>query len=371
MNHIQVLSLYTLTWEEGQIEVLQDAQVTLNNDLTTVTFRGLSRTGNGTLTFTAKRTKLLSKTKSIKRCEKVIINRSKLSGAGIGATTFNNGLNGPNQNGGADFPYGTRVEDQEICLNFPEIYRVIGVFQSSGVGEATLPSFTSSSQSSVFTNNVVVGEQIIGASSGSVARVVEVTNSSKVEFVYENEKAFEIDESFTMMTSGIVGTIGSIVIGDPNIGDSYTLDKGHREDHVDFGRIIRKDGIQEPTRQLKIILDRYETNESAGTVESVNSYNGLNYTKEILNVIDMSANDFIDIRPRVSPYSTSSTKSPFDFDSRSFVASSSETIVSNKTVVLDYSYYLGRTDRLYLLRDGTFELIKGVPSENPKASSQK
>ena len=360
-------STYTLTWEEGQIEVLQDAQVTLNNDLTTVTFRGLSRTGNGTLTFTAKRTKLLSKTKSIKRCEEVIINRSKLSGAGIGATTFNNGLNGPNQNGGADFPYGTRVEDQEICLNFPEIYRVLGVFQSSGVGEATLPSFTSSSQSSVFTNNVVVGEQIIGASSGSVARVVEVTNSSKVEFVYENEKAFEIDESFTMMTSGIVGTIGSIVIGDPNIGDSYTLDKGHREDHVDFGRIIRKDGIQEPTRQLKIILDRYETNESVGTVESVNSYNGLNYTKEILNVIDMSANDFIDIRPRVSPYSTSSTKSPFDFDSRSFVASSSETIVSNKTVVLDYSYYLGRTDRLYLLRDGTFELIKGVPSENPKA----
>ena len=58
-----------------------------------------------------------------------------------------------------------------------------------------------------------------------------------------------------MMTSGIVGTIGSIVIGDPNILDSYSLDKGHREDHVDFGRIIRKNGIQEPTRQLKIILD--------------------------------------------------------------------------------------------------------------------
>ena len=70
-----------------------------------------------------------------------------------------------------------------------------------------------------------------------------------MEFVYENEKAFELDESFTMMTSGIVGTIGSIVIGDPNIGDSYTLDKGHREDHVDFGRIIRKD---EATKNIAI-----------------------------------------------------------------------------------------------------------------------
>ena len=360
-------STYTLTWEDGNLEVLQDAQVSLNGALTTVTFKGLSKTGNATLTFTAKRTKLLSKTKSIARCEQLIVNRSKRAGAGIGATSFNNGLNGPNQNGGADFPYGTRVEDQEISLNFPEIHRVLGVFQSGGTGVAVLPSFTTSSQSATFTNNVIVGEQIIGATSGSVARVVTVSNSSKVEFVYENQKAFEVNESFTMMTSGIVGTIGSIVIGDPNIQDSFTLDKGHREDHVDFGRIIRDAGVQEPTRQLKIIFDRFTTNESVGTVESVNSYNGLNYSKDIPTVIDLAANDFIDIRPRVAPYSTASTKSPFDFDSRSFTGSASETIVSNKTVVLDYSYYLGRTDRLYALRDGTFELIKGVPSENPKA----
>ena len=63
-------------------------------------------------TFTAKRTKLLSKSKTIKRCEQLIVNRSKLSGAGVGATTFDNGLNGPNQNGNVQFPYGTRIEDK-------------------------------------------------------------------------------------------------------------------------------------------------------------------------------------------------------------------------------------------------------------------
>ena len=358
---------YTLTWETGQIEVLQEAQAELNANLTTLTLKGLSRTGNGTLTFTAKRTRLLSKTKTIARCQQLIISRSKLTGSGIGATTFDNGLDGPNQNGGSQFPYGTRIEDREISLNFPDVTRVLGVFQSNGNGDATLPSFTVSSQSDTFTNNVVVGEQIIGSSSGAVARVVNVLGAAQLEFVYENQKAFEVTESFTMMNSGIVGTIGSIVIGDSNLLNSYRLDSGHREDYADFSRIIRKKGVIEPTRRLKIIFDRFETNESAGTVENINSYNGLDYSKDIPTIIDQPASDFIDIRPKVAPYSTASTKSPFDFDSRSFTASSSETIVSNKTIVLDYSYYLGRIDRLYLNREGTFELITGTPSENPKA----
>ena len=43
-----------------------------------------------------------------------------------------------------------------------------------------------------------------------------------------------------MMTSGIVGTIGSIVIGDSNILDSYSLDRGHREDYVDFAESLER-----------------------------------------------------------------------------------------------------------------------------------
>ena len=92
--------------------------------------------------------------------------------------------------------------------------------------------------------------------------------------------------------------------------------------------------------------------------------------KDIPNVIDRSAADFIDIRPRIAPYSTGSTKSPFDFDSRSFTSTTSETIVSNKTIVLDYDYYLGRVDRLYLNKDGTFELITGTPAEDPRPNQK-
>ena len=45
-------------------------------------------------------------------------------------------------------------------------------------------------------------------------------------------------------------------------------------------------------------------------------------------------------------------------------------MVSGKTVVVDYSYYLGRIDRLYLTSDGLFVTKDGTPSRFPKAPLQ-
>ena len=45
-----------------------------------------------------------------------------------------------------------------------------------------------------------------------------------------------------------------------------------------------------------------------------------------------------------------------------------ETIMhDNKTVVVDYTYYQGRIDRLYLTKEGTFITKEGTPSRLPKA----
>ena len=357
---------YVLTWEDGIKEAINSTQVSFSANLKEVTIAGLSKVGNATLTFTAKRVKLLSKDKSIERCSNLIINRSKNVGSGVGSTTFSDGLTGPNQNSGVAFPYGTRVQDEEISLNVPDIHRVLGIFESGGTGDPVLPSFVALNQTATFSNNVVVGEQIIGSTSGAVARVVDIVSGTQLNFVYENQKVFEVNEPFVLQSSGIVGSIGSIIEGDADVSENYILDKGHRREFVDYGRIIRKSDAPEPTGKLRIIFDFYKTNESTGTVESINSYTGLDYEKEIPTVIDARASEFIDIRPRVENYLTTSVKSPFDFDSRTFASTSSETIISQKTIVLDYSYYLGRVDRLYLSKDGTFELKKGTPSESPK-----
>lgn len=351
---------YILTWQTGEKESIQDAQVTFDANLREVTISGLSKTGNATLTITAKRSKLSSKEKSIVRSSVLVVNRSKYSGSGVGNTTFNDGLT-------YSSVYGTRVQDDEISLNVSDVYRVLGIFESNDSADPDLPSITVSTQSSTFTNNAVVGEKLIGSSSGAVARIVTIVSGTQLEVVYENDKTFDINEVINLLSSGIAATISSLTVGDRNVTKDYSLDLGHRLDYVDYGRITRNANVSEPTRKLKIVFDYYLNDEASGTVESVNSYNGLNYTNEILVPIGRKASDYLDFRPRVQPYETSSTNSPFSFNGRVLYGTSSETVVSNKTVTVDYSHYIGRIDRLYLTKDGIFEVKKGEPSVSPKA----
>ena len=350
---------YTLTWEDGHKEIILDSQVTVANDLRSVEFKSLSKTGNATLTITCKRSKLTSKAKTITRCANLVVSRSMNGGSGIGSTTFNDGLTFNNV-------YGTRVQDETISLNVPDVVRVLGVFESNDTNNPDLPSITASNQSDTFSNNVTIGEQFIGASSGAVARVVDIVSGTQLNFVYENDKKFELTESITLQTSGIICTISTLLLGDREVSDDYTLDSGHRKEFCDIARINRKSGANEPTRRLRIVYDHIVTDESTGTVESINSYNTLNYSTEIPVFFDKRASDVIDLRPRVDTYNLSSTDSPFAFESRSFANSKSETAVSNKTIILDYAYYLGRIDRLYLTKEGEFQIKEGEPSEYPK-----
>ena len=315
--------------------------------------------GAAELTVAVKRSKLVSKAKTLVRCQDLIVNRSELSGSGIGSTSLNDGLS-------FNEVYGTRVQDEEISLNFPEATRVLAVLESNDTNDPELPTIAVSEQSDTFTNNVLVGEQFVGAESGAVARVV-TRAASQLSFVYENDNTFQLEENISLMTSGIIAKINNITIGDENIIDDFTLDNGHRDDFVDYARIVRKSDVEKPTRKLRIIFDRFSNDESSGNMETVNSYNNIDYSNDLPFVFDSYASDYIDFRPRVSPYNTSSTKSPFSYASRSFSTSGSETVVTNKTVVVDYSYYLGRIDRLYLSKEGKFTIKEGKPSRTPKA----
>ena len=351
---------YCLTWETGGKENILEAQASLSADLKSITFENLSQTGNAILTFTCKRNKLVSKAKTVTRCVDLVVNRSKLNGAGVGATTFDDGLT-------TSTIFGTRVQDEVISLNFPDVIRILAVFESNDSGNPDIPSIIVSVQSDTFTNNVAVGEQLIGASSGAVARVVSVVSGTQINFVYENDKKFELNESITLQTSGITATISTLLNGDRNITSNFIFDDGQREEFADYARLKRKAGAPEPTRRIRIIYDRFSTDESSGTVESINSYNNLDYTNDIPTPLGVRASDYIDLRPRVDAYNTASTDSPFAFETRAFTNSRSESAVSEKTIILDYAYYLGRVDRLYLTKEGEFEVKYGEPSEYPKA----
>ena len=157
-------------------------------------------------------------------------------------------------------------------------------------------------------------------------------------------------------SSGIFANISVLGAGDRNITKSFGVDSGQRYDFADYGRIIRKKDIEEPSRKLRIIFDYYSTLETSGVVESINSYTDVNYTNEIPFIVDQRASDVLDLRPRVPVISANPGASPFNYYSRRFDASGSENVVSNKTVVADYTYYQGRVDRIYLTKEGKFEV---------------
>jgi len=56
---------------------------------------------------------------------------------------------------------------------------------------------------------------------------------------------------------------------------------------------------------------------------------------------------------------TSVTASP------TFASGEKYTPAPNENMVIDYSYYIGRIDKLYVDSDGRFQIIAGLPSENP------
>ena len=64
----------------------------------------------------------------------------------------------------------------------------------------------------------------------------------------------------------------------------------------------------------------------------------------------------IDLRPRVNDYSvTQGSRSPFEFLGRSFLNgnhSSADVVADGESILLDYSYYLPRIDRIFLTKDG-------------------
>ena len=110
---------------DNVVEKLLAPMVVVNGSLKTVTISGLSDvSGTAKLTVAVRRSKLSSKEKSLTRCNNLIVNRSDLSGSGITTTTFNDGLT-------ASSVYGTRVQDEEISLNVPDVVRVLAVLESN------------------------------------------------------------------------------------------------------------------------------------------------------------------------------------------------------------------------------------------------
>ena len=230
--------------------------------------------------------------------------------------------------------------------------------------------------------NSILGERVVGSTSGAVAQITSRDSATQIEIGYLNDKKFIIGETVTFQESNIVANLINTTLGSYlNITDKFTLDKGQREQFYDYSRIVRRSTFGAPTSQLLVIYNQYQVpGGDAGDVYTVASYDDERFGQDVPHLKDgLRASDTIDFRPRVQNWGTTATSSPFAWASRQFgTAGVNPTLVvaPGEGAVLGMSYYLPRIDKLVLTpgldedgiaRDkrGQFEIIQGVGSLEP------
>ena len=354
---------YILIRTDGTTEALSPDKFDFNEGSTQLVINGLGTNSAAKLIATLRKVNVKEKLKERQKINILNVVGSASSISGIGTTTLNDGLT-------YNTVYGTRVQDEEISLNVPDVVKIYGVYESKNTSNAVLPiiTFSSINSASGKTGDLLVGESFIGDNGKSIGIYVSKNSDSSIEYSSLNDFSFQIGETVTFRESGITATIGSLTLGANNITTEFTYDDGQRSTIYDYSRLIRKSGYDAPSKRLQIVFESaYFTASDTGDITTVNSYDNFEY-KNLHEINGCRVSDIIDIRPRVSDFSGTS-RSPFEFLGRAFDSSGNSAknvLASDRSILLDYSFYLPRLDKIYLSKNGTFQLVNGVPAESPE-----
>ena len=362
---------YILIRSDGVIEPLSSDKFSFTPGSTELVINGLGTNNTGAILIaTLRKDKIKSKSKKQHIVSNLVISKSKYSYSGTGQATVNDGLTYGN------YPFGTRVQDDVICLNVPDVVRIYGIFESDTTADPTAPYMTVGSLDgpTSTTNDLILGEEIVGTVSGARALYIVRTGDSSIEFIQKNSISFENGEVITFTTSNVSAIVSQLNSGSKNITKNYTFTNGQTLTHYDYSRILRKSEVEEPKGKLIVYFSKGVYNSSdTGDITTVESYNGYNYTSEIPTVNSIRNTNIIDARPRVVDYTvTVDSRSPFEFYGRSFDLgttgqhSAKSIIASGESMSLSYSYYLPRIDRIFIDKSGILTVKYGTPSDNPQ-----
>jgi hypothetical protein len=147
-----------------------------------------------------------------------------------------------------------------------------------------------------------------------------------------------------------------------DVTDRYEFDNGQRDAFYDLARIRLKPGRPAPTGRILVTFDYFT--HAGGDYFSVDSYDGIvsyenipSYTSPDGDGDTYDLRDCLDFRPRIDDAGVNFTSSG---------ASATELPMVGTNFNADFSYFLGRIDKIAMNFDGTFIRIPGVPDINPK-----
>ena len=359
---------YSLIRSDGSTELLTSDRFAFISGGTQLQIFNLGTNDTGaTLITTLRKIKPKAKEKRKNRVNSIIVSKSKYVGSGIGGTTLNDGLEFGN------YAYGTRVQDKNISLNTSDIVEIHGIFESADTANPSAPKMVLSSINGPTntTSDLIIGEEIFSQNGSTIGIVIEKLTSSQIIFTYKNQNTFKEGETVTFRESNIQAIITTLDSSSFNISSNYTFSRGQKGTFYDYGAITRKSTVEEPNKKIIVYFSNgfYDSSDD-GDITTINSYSTFNYVFDLPSINNDRASDIIDIRPRVSSYTVSeNARSPFEFLGRTFSSSGNSAtniLASDETILTNFSFYLGRIDRIYLTKDGKFQVKYGSPAENPE-----
>jgi len=303
--------------------------------------------------------------------------------------------------------YGTAYDHKDLCLGVSDVFRIRGVFEGVGGSTPLPPSAQFLDPSAVFSTFEIV----VGQTTGVQAKVIKYDALGRTYFYYLNEgESFNEGEFIVGQLSKAQAEINGLSAGSPNIASRYFFDNGQRDGFYDLSKLTLKPGSPSPNNPILVLFDYFTA--SGGDFYDVGSYSGIDYSEIPVyspNKVDLGGlepdgqfelSDAVDCRPSVGQVLGLSTFSsnnpdpesplnisdnvgsgaryaPFSYENgRSFASTRPNITVTGSSPIhtpvtgtsfnSDIEFYVARIDRVFLNKQGKFQISKGVPAITPQ-----
>jgi hypothetical protein len=223
-------------------------------------------------------------------------------------------------------------------------------------------------------NNVVQTSGGISVFGNSAVTIFPTNGQTHIDSAFVVKTPNEIQSLFVSDVKDIVSIrdFNGATISQANLPAAtdvtlkYTFDNGQQDSFYDHASIRLKPGVRPPVGPLVVFYNKFSS--SGSGFFNVDSYSGINYG-DIPSYNSKSSNiqynlrDCIDFRPvRRDATTGSGSNVVFDVDS---TTTGPKIIKNGSDVILDYSFYLPRIDKVVLDKKGEFEIIQGIAQINP------
>lgn len=278
--------------------------------------------------------------------------------------------------------YGTRYVDKELSLVFPDVIKIHAIHEALTAASSNTAMFDSVLLNDA--SNIKEGDIL---TLGSVRARVVSKDGNKAYIVYLSTTKFQSGTNLALSINvpGNNLAVGIFITECTNgkyrdVTDDYKLVKNDTADIYRVSKLVRKSSAAEPQKKIIVVYDYFEHSDLGNDFYSADSYGDLTYDEIPLAYNYVSMADLIDFRYYTTPSTTSGgtisspyveTVSALDITTRSI--SSGKVPFPESVFGLDYKFYMGRVDKVYLTASsekygyitGQLRVVQGADSIDP------